>query len=87
MNDKVLQEDPYYRLGDYIGISGMEKSYEEYLRGKKGVRVVMVDVHNREQGSFRNGEFDTVPIPGTNIWSSIDIPLQKYGEELLQNKR
>jgi penicillin-binding protein 2 len=87
VNDKVLQEDPYYRLGDYIGISGMEKSYEEYLRGKKGVRVVMVDVHNREQGSFRNGEFDTVPIPGTNIWSSIDIPLQKYGEELLQNKK
>lgn len=87
VNDKVLQEDPYYRLGDYIGISGMEKSYEEYLRGKKGVRVVMVDVHNREQGSFRNGEFDTVPIPGTNIWSSIDIPLQKYGEKLLQNKK
>ncbi|MDQ3190165.1 MAG: penicillin-binding protein 2, partial [Bacteroidota bacterium] len=59
VNNKVTEENTYYRSGDYIGISGLEKSYEEDLRGRKGLRVVMVDVHNREKGSFRSGEFDT----------------------------
>lgn len=87
VNDKILSENPYYSIGDYIGISGIEKSYEEVLRGRKGVRVMMVDVHNREKGSFRNGEFDTVAIPGKSIWSSIDMKLQEYGEKLMQNKK
>ncbi len=87
VNDRILQENPYYRMGDYIGVSGIEKSYEEVLRGRKGVRVMMVDVHNREQGSFREGEFDTIPIPGINIWSSLDMKLQEYGELLMQNKK
>lgn len=87
VNDRILQEKPYYRMGDYIGVSGIEKSYENQLRGRKGVRVMMVDVHNREQGSFREGEFDTVAIPGINIWSSIDMKLQEYGEMLMQNKK
>ncbi len=87
VNDKILSENPYYSIGDYIGISGIEKSYEEVLRGRKGVKVMMVDVHNREKGSFRNGEFDTVAIPGRNIWSSIDMKLQEYGEKLMQNKK
>lgn len=87
VNDRILQEKPYYRMGDYIGVSGIEKSYENQLRGRKGVRVMMVDVHNREQGSFREGEFDTVAIPGINIWSSIDMKLQEYGEMLMKNKK
>lgn len=87
VNDRILQENTYYRMGDYIGISGIEKSYEDQLRGRKGVRVMMVDVHNREQGSFREGEFDTIPIPGINIWSSLDMKLQEYGEMLMQNKK
>ena len=87
VNDKILSKNPYYSIGDYIGISGIEKSYEEVLRGRKGVRVMMVDVHNREKGSFRNGEFDTIPIPGQSIWSTIDMKLQEYGEKLMQNKK
>lgn len=87
VNDKILSKNPYYSIGDYIGISGIEKSYEEVLRGRKGVRVMMVDVHNREKGSFRNGEFDTIPIPGQSIWSTIDMKLQEYGEKLMLNKK
>jgi penicillin-binding protein 2 len=87
VNEKIIDENPYYKSGDYIGISGLERSYEEPLRGKKGVRVVMVDVHNREKGSFKNGFFDTIAISGKNVISSIDIDIQRYGEELMQNKK
>ena len=86
VNDDLIKEHPYYRSGDYIGISGVEQSYETDLRGKRGIRVVMVDVFNREKGRFRNGEFDTLSVTGTNLVSSIDGELQAYGERLMQNK-
>lgn len=76
----------YYRQGDYIGITGIEESYEEILRGNKGVRYMLVDVNNREQGSFAEGKYDTIASPGLNVVSSIDIELQQYGEKLMQNK-
>jgi penicillin-binding protein 2 len=76
----------YYRQGDYIGITGIEESYEEILRGNKGVRYMLVDVNNREQGSFAEGKFDTIASPGLNLVSSIDVELQQYGEKLMQNK-
>jgi len=85
--DKSTTEtDPYYKEGDYIGISGIEKSYEKQLRGIKGMRIVMVDVHNREKGSFQNGLYDTLSIPGKNLTSTLDAKLQLYGERLMQNK-
>ncbi len=82
-----IKKDQYYRQGDYIGKSGLELSYEKDLRGIKGLRIRMVDVRNRDVGSFRNGEFDTVAIKGNDLYTGLDIELQKYGEELLQNKR
>ena len=51
VTDKTIEKNPYYRQGDYIGTSGIEQSYEEELRGIRGVRIVMVDVFNREKGS------------------------------------
>ena len=80
-------KDPYYREGDYIGISGIERSYEEALRGKKGTQIVMVDVHNKTKGRFMNGQYDTLAIPGKALFSSIDMDLQEYGEKLLTGKR
>lgn len=79
--------DPYYKEGDYIGISGIERSYEEELRGKKGTQIVMVDVHNKTKGRYMNGMYDTLAIPGKALYSTIDIELQEYGEKLLQGKR
>lgn len=87
VNDAVIAKNPYYNPGDYIGVSGIEKSYEEFLRGRKGVRVTMVDVHNREKGSFQNGIYDTVAQAGSSLWSSIDIELQAYGEKLMKGKK
>jgi penicillin-binding protein 2 len=86
VSEKVVDNQPYYKSGDVMGISGMEKSYEYYLRGIKGRRVVLVDKFSRQQGSFANGKFDSIPISGQNIISSIDIDLQKFGEQLLINK-
>ena len=87
VNDDIIKNNPYYKPGDYIGVSGIEKSYEDILRGIKGVRVSMVDVHNREKGSFRNGIYDTVAQAGSSLWSSIDLELQEYGEKLMRGKK
>lgn len=86
-NENMIKKNPYYKPGDYIGVSGIEKSYEEFLRGRKGVRVSMVDVHNREKGSFRNGIYDTIAEAGKSLWSSIDLELQEYGEKLMRGKK
>ena len=82
-----LDRDPYYKRGDYIGKSGLEKSYEEVLRGVKGQRLMHVDVHNREIGPYANGMYDTLPVEGWNLHTTIDADLQQYAEELMANKR
>ena len=61
----VIQKNPYYKSGDYIGISGIEKSYEEILRGKKGMKIQVVDVFNRPKGSFQEGKYDSSASAGT----------------------
>jgi len=83
---KLLKKDPYYQQGDYVGISGIEKVYEEQLRGQKGVIYQLVDVHGRIKGSYRNGKFDIPAISGKNIKLALDIDLQQYGETLMKNK-
>lgn len=83
----VIQNDSYYRSGDYIGINGIEKSYEKELRGEKGLRVKVVDVHNTVQGSYKNGELDKTPISGKDLYLTMDLELQSYAESLMVNKR
>lgn len=87
VNEDMIAKNPYYKKGDYIGMSGLEKSYEEILRGRKGSKITLVDVHNREKGSFKEGIYDTAAISGKNLYSTIDIELQKYAEALMKNKR
>lgn len=82
----VIDKNPYYKSGDYIGISGIEKAYEEILRGKKGLKIKMVDVHNREVGSYADGKHDTVSVTGQDLYLSIDGDLQEYGELLMAGK-
>ncbi len=84
---KEIEKDPYYRTGDYIGKSGIEKYYENDLHGKKGMKVLAVDVHNREKGSYQDGRYDTLAVPGKDIFISLDADLQSYGEQLMQNKK
>lgn len=82
----VTINDPYYRPGDYIGISGIEKSYEKILRGKKGLRKILKDKFNRDQGAYLGGKEDIQALSGTDIFLSLDAELQAYGERLMENK-
>jgi len=77
----------YYRSGDYLGISGLENYYEEQLRGKRGVKFMMVDVNGIQKGHYKEGIFDTAAVRGENLYSTVDLELQKFGEELMKNKK
>ncbi|MDQ1769900.1 penicillin-binding protein 2 [Labilibaculum sp. A4] len=87
VTNQEIKSDPYFRQGDYIGKSGIERTYEKELRGEKGVKIYWVDVFNRIKGSFRNGKFDEKAVSGKNLHTSLDIDLQQYGELLMQNKK
>ena len=87
VDEQIAKKYKYYKSGDYIGISGIEKSYENILRGTKGINVFLVDVHNRIKKSFENGKYDTIAIAGANITTTLDAELQAYGETLMQNKK
>ena len=81
-----IKKNPEYRSGDYVGASGLEKSYEDVLKGVKGYNILLRDVHNRIQSSFEDGAYDKDAVPGKDIVSTIDGHLQQYGEKLMQNK-
>ena len=82
----IEKSNGYYHPGDYIGRTGVEKSYESMLRGQRGVQNLMVDSRNIPKGKFANGAYDTVPSPGARLISSLDIRIQKLGEKLMRNK-
>ena len=86
VDTSTTRKNPYYKDGDYIGKSGIEQSYESVLRGRRGVRRILVDVFNREKGSFQDGRYDTASVAGEILMLSLDAKLQKYGELLMQNK-
>lgn len=75
-----------YEMGDYAGYTGLERNYEKILMGQRGIKQLIRDNKNRIQGSFSNGEYDTVAIAGKNLYASIDIELQQLGEKLMTNK-
>ncbi|MBW8051235.1 MAG: penicillin-binding protein 2 [Cytophagales bacterium] len=75
-----------YRPGDYIGISGLEYQYEDSLRGRSGVRWIIVDVKGVEKGSFKEGLYDTLYVAGKDLITTLDFELQQYAEKLMVNK-
>ncbi|TDN95339.1 penicillin-binding protein 2 [Salegentibacter sp. 24] len=87
VNQQKINEDPYYISGDLIGRSGVEKVYEDLLRGKKGVKYIQKDRFNRNIGPYKDGIYDTLPTKGKDITITIDAQLQAYGEKLMENKR
>ncbi len=87
VNQKMIENNKYYKSGDHIGISGIEKQYEKELRGRRGKKIVMVDVFNREKGKFMDGIHDSTAVSGESLRLSISAKLQKYGEKLMQNKK
>ena len=87
VNQKVIEKSKgFYNQGDYHGITGIEKSYEELLRGQRGVQNLMVDALNRPKGNYAEGKYDTIAVSGEHMISSLDKELQKFGEQLMHHK-
>lgn len=82
-----IEENQYYQMGDYIGVTGIELAYEEVLRGVKGRKIFLVDVHNRIKGSYQGGRADRKTEVGENVVSTLDAGLQEYGEKLMTKFR
>ncbi len=88
VNQKDLDRNPEtYSVGDYIGVSGLEKTYEDHLRGSKGIKYVLKDNLGRSVGSLDDGRLDSMSTSGFNLKTGISLDLQAYGEELMKNKR
>jgi len=88
VNEKQIeQSNKEYALGDFIGLTGMEKMYENELRGKKGVEYILKDNLGREVSALAEGKMDSFANEGKDIISTIDLSLQQYGEKLMGNKK
>ena len=86
VNARDIENDSYYRPGDYTGDLGIEKSYEQWLRGVKGKEILIRDATGKIKGHYNDGADDVSPVAGNNLKLSIDIGLQAYGELLMQGK-
>ncbi len=76
----------YYQMGDYMGLSGLERYYENILMGKRGVRYQIKDNKNRIVGRYENGKYDSIAAAGRNLRTYVDIEVQALAERLLKNK-
>jgi penicillin-binding protein 2 len=82
INDQELsQNKDKYRLGDLIGKSGLERTYEQYLRGEDGGKDFEVDIYGRPS-LLRNRE----PKPGNNLKLTIDQKVQAAAEKALKEQ-
>jgi penicillin-binding protein 2 len=85
---KQLERDTkkFYRQRDYIGQSGIEAYYEEYLRGQRGVKYLMKNKDGVIKGKYEGGKYDTLSYPGEDLVTTLDLDLQEYGEKLMHGK-
>lgn len=79
-------KDEGYQMGDFAGRTGLEKTYEKILMGQRGVKNFIRDNKSRLQGEYEKGMYDTAAVAGKNMFSSLDVELQKMAEELMTNK-
>lgn len=83
VNENDIEKDDYYRRGDYTGDMGIERSYERYLRGRKGEEILIRDARGKIQGKYHDGKDDISPVSGKDLQLSIDVDLQQYCERLM----
>ncbi len=73
-----------YTQDDKIGFSGLEKFYEEELKGQKGMRFEMVTPLGKYAGRYDDGKNDIPSIKGSDLYLSVDAGLQELAEQLLR---
>lgn len=86
VNQRDLDRDEYYSVGDYSGRDGIERTYEQNLRGEKGVEILMRDSRGRIQGAYQNGELDKEAVTGSDLHLGLDIQTQLLAEKLMHGK-
>ena len=86
IDKREMDNDNYYLRDEFVGKTGVEKSYESYLRGEKGVEILLRDARGQIKGKYEEGIHDREPVAGKDLTLSLDIELQAYGESLMQNK-
>ncbi len=86
VNENDILQNPYYEQGELTGRTGVEKQYEETLRGRKGVQYIQKDRFNRDIGPYKEGTLDTLPEQGLELSLTLDKALQEYGEKLMHGK-
>ena len=87
VNRNEMAKDRFYRAGDNIGRTGIERFYEERLRGSKGIHYIVTSAMNNALEPYANGKYDTIAKQGPALTLGVDIDLQAYGERLMVNKR
>jgi penicillin-binding protein 2 len=87
VNQEEIDEDRFYKPGNNIGRAGLERFYEEFLRGRKGIRYIVTSALNNAIEPYANGKYDTLAKQGQPLKLGVDILLQAYGEKLLTGKR
>ncbi len=86
-NELESRRQSGYRQGDMIGKAGLERTYEEYLRGELGAEFKLVNKLGREFKSFREGDEDVDPVSGYDLHLTLDSKVQALAESLFVNKR
>ena len=86
VNQRDLERDSYYSAGDYSGRDGIERTYEQELRGEKGVKILMRDSRGRIQGPYQEGRLDRHAVTGNDLYLGLDIQTQLLAEKLMQGK-
>lgn len=84
---KIDESEGTYQTGDFYGVNGVERSYEEILRGHKGIEYLLKDNLGREVGTYDDGALDSFAVSGADINIALDLDIQEYGEKLMANKR
>ena len=87
VNEVLAKKNKYYQAGELIGKDGIERQYEDYLRGNKGKKYLQRNNLNKVTGSYQDGKYDTLPENGKDLNLTLDIDLQLYAQKLMSNKR
>ena len=87
VNQAYIDKHPgEYRSGDYAGKTGIEAAREKELRGEKGYHIFLRNSRNQKEQPYMDGAMDKDAVPGKDIVTTIDAPLQQYGQELMKGK-
>ncbi len=87
VDKNIIEKDSSYKEGDYIGMNGVEKSYESQLRGENGYKIFIANSKNVIKERYKNGSRDKASVPGKPLTLTIDVELQSYAQKLMENKK